>query len=353
MERGTVTMLSAVVLALVVREVSALALNPYITLPANYVLGFTDILDEIDCRVSVWSAWGPFNSKGYRIRTRTILRHPQNFGAACPSLTETEWDPWFNRSIPQTAAQMERSLISGTHTLEYIFFTKRQASTIKPRDFLFILDMSCTINSADYAKEKDNIAKLIGVICGTIGPGNDNNRAAVITFSTDPVINFDFNDHLNLADLQAAVRNLPKVSTRTCTGKALDLGQTMFDTSKGARSDFISEKEVILLTNGKSNCGPNAVNAALALRNSRTPPLPLFVFAIGNHNAADRQEIQAMASAPTSYHLFHFTSFIEFEQVVEFIISTPYDCAPIDFGGYPKHVIMHKDALLTQVLNRK
>ncbi|XP_064596306.1 collagen alpha-1(XII) chain-like isoform X2 [Liolophura sinensis] len=331
MERGTVTMLLAVVLALVVREVSALALNPFTTPPTKSVVNFWGRL-KIDCGVSVWSAWGPTNSKGYRIHTRTILRHPQNGGAPCPPLTETDWDPWFNSSIQQKAFRMEERLISGQNTQGYSFRTKRQASTIKPRDFLFILDMSGSISSADYAREKDNIAKLIGVICGTIGPGNDNNRAAVITFSTDPVINFDFNDHLNLADLQAAVRNLPKVSKSTCTGKALDLGQTMFVASKGARSDFISEKEVVVLTDGKSNCGPNAVNAALALRNSRRPPLLLFVFAIGNHNAASRQEMAAMASAPTSYHLFHFTSFIQFEQVVDFIISNPFGCAPIEVG---------------------
>lgn len=46
---------------------------------------------RIDCGVSVWSEWGPTNSSGYRNHTRTILRRPQNGGASCPPLTETDW----------------------------------------------------------------------------------------------------------------------------------------------------------------------------------------------------------------------------------------------------------------------
>lgn len=62
----------------------------------------------------------------------------------------------------------------------------------------------------------------------------------------------------------------------------------------GARPDYISEKEVVLLTDGKENCGPDAVASALALMIIRTPPLLLFVLAIGNYNDAERMKMEAM-----------------------------------------------------------
>lgn len=100
----------------------------------------------------------------------------------------------------------------------------------------------------------------------------------------------------------------------------------------GARDDSHSEKEVVILTDGKSNCGPNAIKSAEALRNTRTPPLLVFVFAIGNHNTDSRLEMEAMSSTPTSYHLFHMKSFVEFRDVVNFIMSNPNNCSPVEIS---------------------
>lgn len=107
---------------------------------------------------------------------------------------------------------------------------------------------------------------------------------------------------------------------------------TFFFDLTGARDDSHSEKEVVILTDGKSNCGPNAIKSAEALRNIRTPPLLVFVFAIGNHNTDSRLEMEAMSSTPTSYHLFHMESFVEFQDVVNFIMSNPNNCSPVEIS---------------------
>ncbi|XP_064596585.1 matrilin-3-like [Liolophura sinensis] len=214
-----------------------------------------------------------------------------------------------------------------------VYRFKRQSPVIKPRDFLFILDTSGSISGDTYSMAKDNIAKLIGKICGTIGPGPADNRAAVITYSTNPVINFDFKEYLDLADLQAAVGDLPKVSSTTCTGRALNLGQQIFNLKRGLREKGISKKEVVLLTDGKTNCGPNAVEAAFDLKRSRYNPL-LFVFAIGQYNDDDKREMEMMASPPTSYHIFHLNNFTEFQQLVNFIYAIPLPCAPIEIRSF-------------------
>lgn len=44
---------------------------------------------KLDCGVSVWSDWEP-TINGYRNRTRKIYRQPQNGGAPCPNVSETD-----------------------------------------------------------------------------------------------------------------------------------------------------------------------------------------------------------------------------------------------------------------------
>jgi hypothetical protein len=56
-----------------------------------------DVPVPVDCVVSEFGAWSAWQSisgtEEQRTRTRTILTHPANGGAACPYLTETETRP--------------------------------------------------------------------------------------------------------------------------------------------------------------------------------------------------------------------------------------------------------------------
>lgn len=94
----------------------------------------------------------------------------------------------------------------------------------------------------------------------------------------------------------------------------------------------------MLLTDGKTNCGPNALQAASDLKEISYKPL-LFVFAIGQYNDADKRMMEKIASEPTSYHLFHVTNFTEFQVLVDFstflkqhenYICTPFEKQSLD-----------------------
>lgn len=119
---------------------------------------------------------------------------------------------------------------------------------------------------------------------------------------------------------------------KACKYMSMSIALTKWFNLAGARTDDVTRKEVVLITDGKSNCGPNVIDSALGLRNIKTPPLLLFVFAIGDFTASSRKEMEALASAPTSYHTFHFNHFNELREVVDFVLQKPIGCAPIELG---------------------
>lgn len=55
----------------------------------------------------------------------------------------------------------------------------------------------------------------------------------------------------------------------------------------------------------------------------------MFAFAIAYFDDAGKKEIEDIASLPISRHLFHAGSFLEFQDIVETILSYPDTCAPI------------------------
>ncbi|XP_064601084.1 von Willebrand factor A domain-containing protein 1-like [Liolophura sinensis] len=292
-----------------------------VTAELSSAASFWDNL-KLDCGVSVWSDWGP-SVNGYRTRTRQIYRQPQNGGALCPNVSETDKDPWVKQTTAEKAATIRNNFLSGSGGSSS--GRKRRDTTVRDRDILFIVDSSGSIDANEYSIAKTNLANLIGKICGKIGLGSQSNRAALIIFSSKPQEIFDFDDHDNLADVQAAVRNIPYISGSTCTGDALEYAKTMFTSSKGARRDLDSVKEVVVLTDGGSNCGPDAVTKARELQESKR----VFVFAIDNFSPAGRREMDAMASHPPSKHLFYAGSFIDFKNIVMTVLRYPNTCAPL------------------------
>ncbi|XP_064601085.1 von Willebrand factor A domain-containing protein 1-like [Liolophura sinensis] len=231
--------------------------------------------------------------------------------------------PWIKQTTTEKAATIETNFLLGSGGSSS--GRKRRDTTVRDRDILFIVDSSGSIDSHEYNIAKTSLANLIGKICGKIGLGPQSNRAALIIFSNKPQEIFDFDDHDNLADVQAAIRNIPHISSNTCTGDALEYAKTMFTSSKGVRPDRDSVKEVVLLTDGGSNCGPDAVTKAAELQESKR----VFVFAISDFRPAGKKEMETMASHPPSKHLFHVGSFLQFEDIVVTVLAYPKNCAPI------------------------
>lgn len=143
-------------------------------------------------------------------------------------------DPWVLQTVSVKAATIQTNFLSGSGGSST---GRKRRQTVGDRDILFIIDSSGSIGLTEFNTAKDNMANLIGKICGTIGRGPQSNRAALINFSNEPHEIFDFDDYDNLADVQDAVRSLTPLANKTCTGNALEYAKTMFEPLKGKFSE--------------------------------------------------------------------------------------------------------------------
>ena len=73
----------------------------------------------------------------------------------------------------------------------------------------------------------------------------------------------------------------------------------------GSRNDPNVKREVLILTDGKSNCGPNAVQAAKGLQQVAD----VYALVIGSPASKDQREIESYVSQPVSSHLFATPNF--------------------------------------------
>ena len=83
--------------------------------------------------------------------------------------------------------------------------------------------------------------------------------------------------------------------------------KTLFSLSffLGSRNDPNVKREVLILTDGKSNCGPNAVQAAKGLQQVAD----VYALVIGSPASKDQREIESYVSQPVSSHLFATPNF--------------------------------------------
>lgn len=104
------------------------------------------------------------------------------------------------------------------------------------RDLLIVLDSSGSISSAAFNRTKQNLVELLAMLCPDPEPfGQLYNHAALIDFSDSVVEIFDFDRYHSTAALKRAILAVPKLSSQTCTTKALDTASQMLATWKGKR----------------------------------------------------------------------------------------------------------------------
>ena len=92
------------------------------------------------------------------------------------------------------------------------------------------------------------------------------------------------------------------------------------------RSDV--KQEVLILSDGNSNCVGNATLAAKALRLKAE----VFGLMIGSHSQGGMDELTSYVSTPVHEHLFAVASFRELRDLVDYIQSqiSLIQCAPFD-----------------------
>ncbi|XP_060562470.1 uncharacterized protein LOC132722054 isoform X4 [Ruditapes philippinarum] len=320
---------------------------------------------KVDCSVTPWSPWSLVNSAGHQTRMRRIMRYPQNGGQPCPSLTETKDSadctvtPWSTWSANFGFGQQSRvrtvitqPIGSGKQcpTLEEIRYTgrylgvnetgknfqdffvrpngqhvtkgKRSTQTPNlPRDLVIIMDSSGSIGRVDFEVAKEQTAKLIALLCPNApfnkiaGSPYQYNQAAMLTYSTYVVENFDFNTYNTTASIQNAINSVRYVGRGTNTNKAFDQARGLLQPSKGVRDSARAKREVLILTDGRSN----SQSLTLAAVKKLTLEADVYGLMIGSFTIEGINELTQYVSSPAYQHLFALPSFKELKYLIDFI----------------------------------
>ncbi|WAR04019.1 COCA1-like protein [Mya arenaria] len=274
-----------------------------------------------DCQVSAWSPWSEPFGFGQVSRERAILRYPDNGGTICPPELEQIKITGKRASIQSTAKSIATNFMvqnSLTNSL----------SEGRLRDLLVIVDGSGSIGPTNFNDTKYQLARLLGMLCPTPDPFKVYQRAALIEFSSNVREIFDFNDKANTLAVQQGVKGMPYFGGSTCTATAFNFARnTMFTAVKGMRNSD-AKQEVLILTDGESNCGGDAVQAAKLLDKTAK----VYGLMIGNHSTAGMQKLTNYVSSPKKEHLFALENARELSQLVDLVEQQlkSIRCAPFD-----------------------
>ncbi|XP_052264933.1 collagen alpha-1(XIV) chain-like isoform X1 [Dreissena polymorpha] len=262
----------------------------------------------IDCLVSQWTPWSGPLGFGQMTRERTILRLPANGGAACPAQLEEEKQSTQKPTIQSTATAMVSNLIRQPSVI------KRGEAVGQLRDLLIIVDSSGSIGLASFETAKTQLARLLGMLCPISDPFDSRfQRAALLEYSSDVREIFDFDDKPNTKLVQQGVNSMPYMNAGTCTTTAFNYAyNNMFNTTKGMRNSTDVKQEVLILTDGQSNCVGNVTSAALKLQEKAD----VFGLMIGINTQSGMNELTNYVSYPKNKHLFAIEGFQALEALV-------------------------------------
>ena len=147
------------------------------------------------------------------------------------------------------------------------------------------MDMSSSITSKNYPKEKDFVKKVADTF--SISPTKTD--VGVVTYNRDAKLWISFGQYNNNDDFKKAVDAIPYWGGSTRIDNGLEMAAVeLFGTIKGERAKL--PNVLILLTDGKQNSDPRATPLEDAV-------LPLFqlgvkVFAIGVGDQVSRDELR-------------------------------------------------------------
>lgn len=190
---------------------------------------------------------------------------------------------------------------------------RRGVERILPRDLLIIIDSSGSVSPAEYEQSKQAMAEVVKLICGDIGQSFQDNRVAAIHYSDFVYEDFAFNTSFLVEEVVNNIHHIPKNSGSTCTGDAFNYARVvMLQPEKGMRSNLESIKDVLILTDGNSNCGSKVRIASERLKRVAN----VYALAIGMWQK-QRTEIESYTSLPTADHLFSLKYFSDIPNFLE------------------------------------
>ncbi|XP_078336148.1 matrilin-1-like isoform X2 [Crassostrea virginica] len=162
-----------------------------------------------------------------------------------------------------------------------------------PADVMFLVDTSLSQSEA-FNRTVDYMTRLVNQI--PIGP--DDFQIALVSYTFDPKLVFNFTTHLSNSTLVDALGLIKSERGPTMTSKALlYASQEILNPVNGARLSSNISHYVILLTNGLSTDRSQAISTAQRL-STTDPRFKIFVVGVGEEIAHEE-----LAQLPTDHSL--------------------------------------------------
>lgn len=133
-------------------------------------------------------------------------------------------------------------------------------------------------------------------------------KVGVITYSDRTHLEFHLNAHSDKTSLEQAISGIRYISGGTNTADALKYArETSFQNVNGARSN--AAKIAIVITDGKST---SSIATSAEAQRLRQQGVTVFSVGVG---AANKQELDAMATDPDNSHVFVVNNFDALKQI--------------------------------------
>ncbi|CAH2319937.1 von Willebrand factor A domain-containing 1 [Pelobates cultripes] len=159
-------------------------------------------------------------------------------------------------------------------------------------DLLFLLDSSGSVSYHEFAKVKEFIGDLLGPF--TFGPQDV--QASIVHISTEPSLEFSFDQHGSSYEIQKAIRDTKQRMGDTNTGKAISYVKDNLSAGTfGSRADV--PKVMVWVTDGLST---DDISKSMQLL--KDLGVTVFIVSTGGGNYL---ELSEAASQPSEKHL-HF-----------------------------------------------
>ena len=186
---------------------------------------------------------------------------------------------------------------------QLVFDVTQTAACVRPcdgdfraADVVLVLDASSSVGAASFEVVRQTALDMIAAL--DVGP--EAVRVALVVYSVEALVVFDFAYSSYKPDLLAAVEGVAYAGGNTQTAEALAVVlEQLLEADDAGRRDA-AETLVYVFTDGFS-LDPQA-ELSVAASNLRTAGAE--VFAVGQGAETDRQELELLASAPVAEHVF-------------------------------------------------
>ncbi|XP_033728140.1 collagen alpha-3(VI) chain-like [Pecten maximus] len=182
-------------------------------------------------------------------------------------------------------------------------------------DIVFLMDSSNSLGPENWEKEKQFVMDLIDNL--NVGP-NDM-QVSVVTFESNPTVQFYLNDYQNKYDAIAAISNITFNTGNTLTGKALEfVNDFVFVENAGDRPN--ANNILVVLTDGKSIDTNETLEQAASLKNDS---VKIFAIGVGLDDNG-KSELESIATDQN--HVFQTSDFFTLSSLQSEIELTEIDC---------------------------